>query len=277
MTVLSIQSHVAYGYVGNSAAVPVLQRLGIEVVPINTVHFSNHTGYETVRGHVLAPETLTEIVRGIEERGAFADVTAVLTGYLGDGSTGRVVLDALARVRRASPRALYVCDPVMGNKKRGFYLREGVPELLRAEIVPRADILLPNAFELAFLAGREIETTADALAAAEIVRAMGPKVVVGTSLPGPRDAELSVLALSAAGAWQVTTPRLEVLAEGAGDCFAAMFLAHYLASGAVEDALVRAVNGVHGILEATRDQGRLELALLAPPRPDQRFQAIRLK
>jgi pyridoxine kinase len=277
VTILSIQSHVAYGYVGNSAAVPVLQRLGVEVFPINTVHFSNHTGYETVRGHVLASETLTEIVRGVEERGVFADVKAVLTGYLGDGTTGRVVLDALARVRTASPQALYVCDPVMGNSKRGFYLREGVPELLRAEIVPRADILLPNAFELAFLAGREVETTADALAAAEIVHAMGPKVVVGTSLPGPRESELSVLALSAEGAWQVITPRLEVLAEGAGDCFAAMFLAHYLASGAVEVALVRAVNGIYGVLEATRKQGRLELALLAPPQADGGFQAVRLK
>ena len=152
MRILSIQSSVAYGYVGNSAATFPLQRLGHEVWPVNTVHFSNHTGYGSWRGIVLEPEVISDVIDGISDRGALAQVDAVLTGYQGSPGVADVVLRTVQRVRDLNPAAIYCCDPVMGDVGRGMFVLPGVPELIRETVVPVADIVTPNAFELAYLA-----------------------------------------------------------------------------------------------------------------------------
>ena len=131
MNVLSIQSSVAYGHVGNNAAVFPLQRLGFSVWPVNTVHFSNHTGYGDWRGFVLPAEDVADVIQGIEDRGVLSECDAVLSGYVGDASVGQVVLDAVARVKAANPRAIYCCDPVMGDADRGFFVRPGIPGFMR--------------------------------------------------------------------------------------------------------------------------------------------------
>ena len=151
MSILSIQSSVAYGHVGNSAAVFPLQRLGVEVWPVYTVHFSNHTGYGQWRGPLLAASDVREVITGIEERGAFPDVEAVLSGYQGGEDIGDVILDAVARVKAANPAAVYACDPVMGNSKSGCFVHPAIPVLLRERVVPAADIITPNQFELGYL------------------------------------------------------------------------------------------------------------------------------
>jgi len=205
--ILSIQSSVAYGHAGNSAAVFPLQRLGIEVWPVLTVHFSNHTGYDTVRGPVLPAAEVADVVRGIAERGVLPGCDAVLSGFLGDGTLGEVVLDAVARVKAANPRALYCCDPVLGDADVGVFVGPGLPEFLRDRAVPRADIVTPNQFELEFLTGRPVATLADALDACRALRAMGPETVLVTSLArqdAPADA-IEMLAVSGAGAWAVAT------------------------------------------------------------------------
>ncbi|HZC59829.1 MAG TPA: pyridoxal kinase, partial [Chthoniobacterales bacterium] len=153
MTILSIQSSVAYGHVGNSAAVFPLQRIGVEVWPVMTVHFSNHTGYGAWRGMVLPAETVSDIIRGIEERGVFGECDGVLSGYMGDAAIGEAILDAYTRVKRANPSAIYCCDPVMGDAGRGFFVRPGIPEFMRDRAVPAATIVTPNQFELEYLAG----------------------------------------------------------------------------------------------------------------------------
>ena len=154
MTILSIQSSVAYGHVGNSAAVFPLQRIGVEVWPVNTVHFSNHTGYGAWRGMVLAAETIADVIQGIEERGVLHRCDGVLSGYMGDASLGEVILDAFTRVKRANPNAVYCCDPVMGDVGRGFFVRPGIPEFMRDRAVPAATLVTPNQFELEYLANR---------------------------------------------------------------------------------------------------------------------------
>jgi pyridoxine kinase len=210
LNVLSVQSSVAYGHVGNSAAVFPLQRLGVSVWPVNTVLFSNHTGYGDWRGTVLPAAEVAEVIRGVEDRGVLGDCDAVLSGYLGDASLGRVVLDAVARVKADNPRAAYCCDPVMGDVGRGFFVRPGIPEFVREQAVPEADVVTPNQFELEFLAGMPIGTADDALKAAERVRALGPEVVLTTSLRR-RDAPegtLEMLTVSGEGAWLVGTPLL---------------------------------------------------------------------
>ena len=139
MGILSIQSLVAYGHAGNSAALFPLQRLGWEVWPVMTVHFSNHTGYGDWRGPLLTAEDVADVIRGVEDRGAFASCEAVLSGYQGAEDVGAVVLDAVARVKTAAPEAVYCCDPVMGDVGRGMFVRPGIPEFMRDTVVPRAD------------------------------------------------------------------------------------------------------------------------------------------
>ena len=181
-TVLSIQSSVAYGHVGNSAATFPLMRMGVEVWPVLTVHFSNHTGYPSWRGPLLAAEDIAEVVQGIDERGVLGQVDAVLSGYQGAEDVGAVILDTVELVRRRNPAALYCCDPVMGDVGRGFYVRPGIPDLMRDRVVPAAQVITPNQFELEALTGRPVRTLAEVLAAADAARALGPETVLVTSV-----------------------------------------------------------------------------------------------
>src|SRR3954471_4307784 len=181
MRILSIQSHVAYGHAGNSAAVFPLQRLGHEVYPVLTVTFSNHTGYGATRGPLIAPDDAREVINGVEDRGAFPSIDAVLSGYQGAEAVGEGVLDAVARIKAANPAAVYCCDPVMADVGRGFFVRPGIPEYMRDQVVPAADIVTPNQFELEFLVGREVSTQTDLVAAARELVAQGPSAVLVTS------------------------------------------------------------------------------------------------
>ncbi len=316
MHILSIQSSVAYGYAGNSAATFPLQRLGHEVWPVLTVHFSNHTGYGSFRGTVFEPSVVADVLRGVAERGAFERTDVVLTGYQGSPGVAEVVLDTVARVKRANPGAVYCCDPVMGDAGKGMFVQPGIPELIRSRVVPAADIVTPNAFELAYLTGSggdpaeavpaDVRTEAGVLAAADALRRKGPRVVLVTSVEdgaavapvaggcdGPGDTgalfgltrdvpgahvgsgsgtggydagsgtdrydggsepgaagTMSMIAVDDSGAYRVRTPRLPLLANGAGDVTAALFVAHAMTDG-VEVALARTASSVYGLLAET--------------------------
>mgnify|MGYP001940400573 FL=1 len=182
MSILSIQSHVAYGHVGNSAAVFPLQRAGHEVWPVHTVNFSNHTGYGDWGGPQLPAAQVTEIIDGIERRGAFPDVAAVLSGYQGGSDIAEVIIDAVRRVKKANPQALYACDPVMGNEKSGCFVSDEIPPLLRDKILPVADIIFPNQFELGYLTGQPTGTLEQTLQAVKVAQEIGPRVVLVTSV-----------------------------------------------------------------------------------------------
>ena len=288
MRILSIQSSVAYGHVGNSAATFPLQRLGHEVWPVLTVHFSNHTGYGSWRGQVLDPSVVGDVIQGMDDLGVLGSVDAVLTGYQGSPGVAEVVLKTVARVRELNPAAVYCCDPVMGDVDRGMFVLPGVPELIRDRVVPVADVVTPNAFELAFLAGVDLARTRELpglLAAVERVRAMGPSTVLVTSVEGLEshgatavgtggtggtvgtagtlDAgpdQIDMLAVDPTGAYLVRTPRLPISVNGAGDVTAALFLAHLHAG--VPTALARVASSVHAILRRTVDSGAREIQLI---------------
>ena len=265
MGILSIQSLVAYGHAGNSAALFPLQRLGKVVWPIMTVHFSNHTGYGEWRGPLLAADDIAEVITGIEERGALARCDAVLSGYQGAEDVGSVILDAVAKVKSLNPAAAYCCDPVMGDVGRGFFVRPGIPEFMRDQVVPAADIVTPNHFELDYLTGSETHTLEDVLGAVDRLRAMGPHTVLVTSVVHQDAAtdSLQMVAVSPAGAWSVTTPLLPISPNGAGDLTSALFLAHTLRAGDVATALGRTASTVFTILETTAASGNEEIALVA--------------
>jgi pyridoxine kinase len=263
--ILSIQSSVAYGHVGNSAAVFPLQRLGHEVWPVITVHFSNHTGYGAWRGPLLAADDVRDVIAGIEDRGVLGEADAVLSGYQGDPAVGAVILDAVAKVKELNPDAVYCCDPVMGDVGRGMFVRPGIPEFMRDTVVPQADIVTPNHFELDFLAGRATTTLDEILDAVDDVRARGPRDVLVTSvLHGDvPEGRLDVVAVSDEGAWAVETPLLPITPNGCGDVTAALYLAHLRTTGSAAEALARTTSSVYGILEATIAAGTREIQLVA--------------
>lgn len=267
MSILSIQSSVSFGHVGNSAAVLVLQRLGFEVWPLNTVTLAHHPGHGSWRGRVAEPTELATLVDGLAALGVLGGCRVVLSGYLGDAVLGPVLIEAAERAKRANPAALYCCDPVMGDATKGFYVRPGIPAFFRDVALPRADILAPNCFELGWLTDRAIENTGIALEAARALLQRGPRLVVVKGLRRTERgrARIGALAVTAEAAWRAETPFVEAPAEGAGDCFTALFLGQYLLRGAVAPALEATVSALHAVMvkTAARDgSGPRALALI---------------
>ena len=264
MRFLSIQSFVAYGHVGNSAATFPLQRLGHEVWPVLTVVFSNHTGYGAWKGPLLPPEDVRAVVTGIEDRGVLGTCDAVLSGYLGGAGICEVVVDAVGRVKAANPGATYTCDPVMGNATSGCFVDPAIPPIIREQVVPHADVITPNQFELGFLTGTSPDSLASTLDSADAARAMGPSTVLVTSVLRPDRVEdtIEMLAVTADGAWVVRTPRLPIKANGSGDLTAALFTAHLRTTGSAAKALGLTASSVVGVLRATIDAGERELQIV---------------
>jgi pyridoxine kinase len=269
MNILSIQSWVAYGHVGNASAVFPLQRLGAEVWSINTVQFSNHTGYGHWTGQVYTGDAVRELVDGIAARDVLRHCDAVLSGYMGDAEIGAAVLHAVARVRAENPNAIYCCDPVIGDVEEGVYVREGIEEFLRDHALPQADIATPNRFELERLTGIDCSSLADAKRAAESLagkmRPEGLRCVLLTSLeteltPGDH---MDLLAAEGDRFHLLRTPRLPVAVNGAGDAIAALFLFHRIASGSAVKALEEAGSAVHGLLRRTAEAGSREILTVA--------------
>ena len=282
-TILSIQSSVAYGHVGNSAVTFPLMRMGVTVWPVITVHFSNHTGYGAWRGPLLSAADLRDVVLGIDERGVLGEVDAVLSGYQGGEDIGAMILDAVALVKRRNPAAIYCCDPVLGDADRGYFVRPGIPELMRQRVVPAAEIITPNQFELEALTGLRVSTLAEVLNAADAAAGLGPEVVLVTSVlrgDGP-PGTIDMVAVSADGAWLVTTPRLPQTFTGSGDVTAATFLARLLSTGDVPGALAHTAAVIYGLLEVTAASGGTELALIAAQdelvHPSHTFEPVRLR
>jgi pyridoxine kinase len=279
MNILSIQSHVAYGHVGNASAVFPMQRLGVEVWAIHTVQFSNHTGYGAWKGRVFDGPAIEELVDGIGDRGVLPRCDGVLSGYMGSADIGTAILSAVARVRAANPKALYCCDPVIGDVGRGVFVRPGIPEFMRDQAVPAADIITPNQFELDYLAGIETRTLAEIKEAVAAVHRLGPKVVLVTSVhtgETPEDA-IDLMAGEGGRFWRVRTPRLSLSVNGAGDAIAALFFVHYARSRSAATALAEASAAVYGLLRRTAEAGSREILTVAAQdefvTPSRRFPA----
>jgi pyridoxine kinase len=264
INILSIQSQVAWGHVGNAAAAFPLQRLGAEVWAVPTVLFSNHPGHGGFRGQAVAPELIGDLVRGVAERGALAGCDAVLAGYLGDAATGAEVLAAVRAVKAANPAAWFALDPVIGDAGR-VYVRPGIPEFLRDQALPLADLLTPNQFELEWLAGRAVTTLAEARVAVADLQARGPRCVLVTSLAlaDTPAGSLEMLAAEGGRFWRLRTPLLGRHFSGAGDTVAALFLFHRLRLGEAGAALAEAGSSVHGLLRRTAEAGSAELLTVA--------------
>ncbi len=282
-TIVSIQSSVAYGHVGNSAATFPLMRRGIEVWPVLTVHFSNHTGYPSWRGPMFSARDVLDVITGMDERGVLGRCDAVLSGYQGAAEVSEAILAAVELIQERNPEAVYCCDPVIGDDDRGVYVQPALPELIKHRVLPTAQIITPNQFELGLLTERPIRTLDDVLDAAQAARRLGPETVLVTSVRHDRTATgtIEMVVVNGGGAWSVSTPRLAQDFTGTGDLTAAMFLAGLLESGDPARALADTAAIVFGVLSVTHDSGESELQLVAAQHelvePSHRFAVTQLR
>ena len=266
MQIISIQSHVAYGHVGNAAIELPLQRLGIDVVPVHTTLLSSHKGYPATKGHAVEEEKLKAIIDGLDAIGVLNRSDAVLSGYLATVAAGQIVLDTARRVKAANPKALFCCDPVIGDRDEGVYVSDDVREFLIASATNLADVITPNHFELGLLSSQIVRTQADVETACQTLRARGPEWVLATSLhldttPGDR---IEMQLHGRSGKWTVQTPVLQLAhtVKGAGDVTAALFTGHLLRGSDPVAALEKTTAGIFAVLAETARLDATELRLV---------------
>lgn len=276
MSVISIQSQVIHGHVGNSAAVFPLQLAGFEVAAVPTVLLSNHPAYPSVKGRVMDAGLVADLLTGLEDRGLLDTTRVLMTGYIGSPDIAAVVVDFVTRAKARNPSLLYVCDPVMGDFGPGFYVKPEVREAIIGQLVPLADILTPNRFEFDALVGR---ASPDASALVAAARTLEKRIVLVTGSPVAHQS-IETIAVEPSAAWQVATPALVTKASGTGDLLTALFVAATLKGRATPDALADAVSGVFAMIEATVVQDGLELELMRQSgllyTPSRRFAAAGL-
>lgn len=243
MHILTIQSSVARGFVGNRTAVFVLQRLGHAVTCIDTVSFSNHPAHGGFRGDVCPAHSIDAIVSGLEERGFLGDIDLVMSGYLGSAANAEAVARTVDRVG-----VPYLLDPVMGDDPGGLFVAPDLPDTIRRELLPRAAIATPNRFELSLLAGREVDKPE---VAAEVAAGLGPSLVVVTSVPADEGC-IACVGVSQGVAWQAVVSRVSHPGYGAGDLFASLFAARWRNGWA--EAMALAAGTVHATIARSPGQ-----------------------
>ncbi len=277
--ILSIQSGIAYGHVGNAAAVFPLQRLGFEVWPVHTVQLGHHPGYGRFRGYRVELEQFSEILDAVLDKAPLDSCAGMLIGYLGDPALADPILRAIDEIGARRPELIFLLDPVIGDDGGGIFVRRGVPEVIRNRLLPRASLITPNRFELALLSERDVDDLDQAVKAAESLLAKGPKLVVATGLPDPDDpSALAMLALSSSERLLLRTPKLARAFNGTGDAFSALMLGHYCLAADLKSGFERAGNAIYALVELTERRGEEELSLVAAQdlfaAPDNRFPAI---
>jgi pyridoxine kinase len=283
MTVISIQSQVAWGHVGNSAAVFPMQMHGIDVIAVPTTLLSNRPGYPTVRGRVLDAQLVADLLLGVEERGALDTAKMILSGYLGSPDIAAVVADFVARARARNLKLIYCCDPVLGDRDRGLFVQADIPPLVRDRLCPLADIITPNHFEFEFLCGAKASTSDKKIEAAQALLARGPSTVVVTSaeLADTPNGEIETLAIERAKAWRLRTPKLPISPNGTGDLFASLFASARVLGSDTPDALAHAASAIFAVLEQTAMRGTEEMRIVESAgllvHPKRRFDAVAVR
>lgn len=265
--VLSIQSHVVYGYAGNKAAVFPMQLLGIDTWALNTVQFSNHTQYGRWKGMIIPKEQIGEITQGIDEIDALHECDAVLSGYIGAAEQGAEILTAVEKIKSKNPNAIYFCDPVMGHPDKGCIVAPGVAEFLRDEAMAQADIIAPNLVELRELTGLAVENFEQALEAIKVILSKGPKRVLVKHLSrvGKDPSQFEMILATAEGIWHISRPLHEFVGRdpvGVGDLTSGLFLANLLNGKSDLEAFEHTANAVNDVMSVTQQSGKYELQII---------------
>lgn len=283
--VLSIQSHVVYGYAGNKAAVFPMQLLGIDTWALNTVQFSNHTQYGKWKGMVIPKEQIGEIAQGIAEIDALHECDAVLSGYIGAAEQGAEILAVVAKIKALNPNAVYFCDPVMGHPDKGCIVAPGVAEFLRDEAMAQADIIAPNLVELRELTGLPVENFEQAIEAINVILSKGPKRVLVKHLSrvGKDPSQFEMVLANQDGIYHISRPLHEFVGRdpvGVGDLTSGLFLANLLNGKSDLDAFEHTANAVNDVMSITQQSGKYELQIIKARNlivnPENCYQAVKI-
>jgi pyridoxine kinase len=287
MSVISIQSQVAFGHVGNSAAVFPLQMHGIDVIAVPTTLLSNRPGYPTIRGRVLETKLVADLLLGIEERGAVDSAKMILSGYLGSPEIAAIVAEFVERAKARNGALRYACDPVLGDRDSGLFVQENIPPLMRDRLCALADIITPNHFEFEWLSGAKVTAIDQVIARAQELIARGPSTVVVTSaeLADTPEGEIDTIAVERSRAsfktFRVRTPKLPVSPNGTGDLFAALYVSASVREKDTADALSHAASAIFAVLERTAARGTEEMRIVESGEllvhPKRRFDAIAVR
>jgi pyridoxine kinase len=266
MLVISIQSQVVHGHVGNSAALYPMQAEGVSVAAVPTTLLSNHPRYPTVRGRVLEAELVADLLRGVEERGLIEQAAVLLTGYLGSQANADVVADFAERALRRNPKLVYLCDPVIGDDDQ-VYVADGILDVIRTRLVPAATFVTPNTFELELLSGVKAQDAPGVLAASAAITAQGPRgvIVTGCTLADTPTGQVETMFCAGGKLSRFATPRLPIRPCGTGDLFAGLVAAQLVKGAAAEAAVRHAVDTVFAVLVRTRERGAEEMELIPLP------------
>jgi pyridoxine kinase len=261
MLVISIQSQVVHGHVGNSAAVYPMQAEGVTVAAVPTTLLSNHPRYPSVRGRVLDAVLVSDLLLGVEERGLIDRAAVLVTGYLGSPAIAAVVADFVERALRRNAKLLYLCDPVIGDDGPGVFVADGLVDLFRERLVPMASLITPNQFELELLSGRPARDASSLLAASA---ALGPASVIATgcTLADTQPGQVETILCSDKTLSRIATPRLPIRPCGTGDLLTGLIAAHLAKGASVEAAVRLAVDAVFAVLVRTQQQDSQEMCLL---------------
>ncbi len=244
-----------------------MQRMGFEVAPIHTVQFSNHTGYGDWKGQVFESSLIQDCLQGLKDRDVLKDMQAIISGYLGSPETANVIAKAAQDIKLANPQSIYCADPVMGDFGRGIYVHKDIPDVIKSEIIPKADLLTPNHFETEMLTGAEIIDETSALKAMEKLQDMGAKTIALTSyIPNKNeDDKIRVIIKNQTEAWLFEAPKVKLAKDpvGTGDCFAALLLTHSLKGHSIHEALELTATGLWDILDYTHKLKSWEIQTVA--------------
>lgn len=267
-SVLSIQSHVVFGHAGNRAATFPMQRLGVEVWPLNTVQFSNHTQYKKWTGMVMPASHLIDIVDGIEYIDELVHCDAVLSGYMGSPEQGEAIIEIVKRVKKANPNAWYFCDPVMGHPEKGCFVASGVAQFLCETALPFSDYIAPNILELETLTNKKIVNIDEAIIASQTLCEQGPKMVLVKHLSraGLDKNKFEMLLVSKTDVWHIQRPLVdfgERQPVGVGDLTSGLFLADLLLGKTPLDAFEHTTSAVYAVMQETLKRQQYELQLVA--------------
>lgn len=283
--ILAIQSHVVFGHAGNSAAEFPMRRMGANVWPLNTVQFSNHTQYGHWTGTVMPASHLTDIVKGIAAIDRLKTCDAVLSGYLGSAEQGEQILAIVREVKAANPDAWFFCDPVMGHPEKGCIVAPGVAEFHCKQALPASDLIAPNLLELEMLSGQTVADVEQAVDAARLLIAQGPKVVLVKHLAraGRRSDRFEMLLVTADECWHISRPLVDFGVRqpvGVGDLTSGLLLVNLLHGKSLQQALQHVTAAVYEVMLKTHEMGEYELQLVAAQdaiaQPQQHFAAEKL-
>ncbi|KAG5317571.1 PDXK kinase, partial [Pseudoatta argentina] len=261
--ILSIQSHVVSGYVGNKSATFPLQLLGFEVDAINSVQLSNHTGYKAFKGQVLNDKDLEDLVDGLVQND-LDNYTHLLTGYIGSASFLKRVALLITTLKAKNPNLIYVCDPVMGDNGK-MYVPEALKEIYKEEIIPLADIVTPNQFELELLTDEKITNMSELQNAIKKLHRNGPKTVAISSTDLSEKLTAVVSAAEDNTLIKVDIPKIPATFTGSGDLFAALFLAHVYLQNDMKVTMEKTINSLYGVLLNTYEYSKAYIDTEAQP------------